>query len=181
MLFFILFILSCLSDNSLVHEVETIEYETITEIEYVYVEDTAPPPQDTSLDLLPIWVDSFTQPSSMNGIDILWVIDTSGSMNAYDEELLAGIQAMLLALPESGWRLAMLSNDPGEASIESQFPLVPGDDIVDAESMYNSMGRGHHEEGFEGSVLDVVAMPLVVLVTVTPPRQESVKCVGRPM
>tara|TARA_Y100001963_G_scaffold35473_1_gene49454 strand:- start:3287 stop:3976 length:690 start_codon:yes stop_codon:yes gene_type:complete len=45
----------------------------------------------------------------------------------------------------------MLSNDPGEASIEAQFPLVPGDDIVDAESMYNSMGRGHREEGFDAS------------------------------
>ena len=53
-----------------------------------------------------------------------------------------------MALPESGWRLAMMSNDPDEALIESQFPLVPGDDIVDAENMYNTMGRGHREEGF---------------------------------
>ena len=100
-LFFILFILSCLSDNSLVHEVETIEYETITEIEYVYVEDTAPPPQDTSLDLLPIWVDSFTQPSSMNGIDILWVIDRSGSMTNDAAQIVTGIETMIAALPES--------------------------------------------------------------------------------
>tara|TARA_B100000287_G_scaffold36989_1_gene34031 strand:- start:4377 stop:5420 length:1044 start_codon:yes stop_codon:yes gene_type:complete len=126
--------------------VETV-YETVyEEIEipvYIEVEVPANPGE--------IWVDSFIQPQSVDGVDILWVIDTSGSMNAYDEELLAGIQAMLLALPESGWRLAMLSNDPGEASIESQFPLVPGDDILDAENMYHNMGRGHREEGFDAA------------------------------
>ena len=129
--------------------------ETVTEVVYetVYEEIEIPVyievevPADPGL----IWVDSFIQPQSVDGVDIIWVIDTSGSMNRFDEELLAGIEAMLLALPESGWRLAMLSNDPGEASIESQFPLVPGDDIVDAENMYNSMGRGHREEGFDAS------------------------------
>jgi hypothetical protein len=45
----------------------------------------------------------------------------------------------------------MMSNDPAEASIEAQFPLVPGDDIVDAEIMYNNMGRGHREEGFDAA------------------------------
>jgi len=129
-------------------EVETeIVYETVyEEIEVpVYIEVEVP--ADPGL----IWIDSFIQPQSVDGVDILWVIDTSGSMNRFDEELLAGIEAMLLALPDSGWRLAMLSNDPGEASIESQFPLVPGDDIVDAENMYNNMGRGHREEGFDAS------------------------------
>ena len=33
--------------------------------------------------------------------------------------------------------------------LENQFPLVPGDDILDAESMYSSMGRGGLEEGFD--------------------------------
>jgi len=129
-------------------EVETeIIYETIyEEIEVpVYIETEVP--MDPGL----IWIDSFTQPQSVDGVDIIWVIDTSGSMGRFDEELLAGIEAMLLALPDSGWRLAMMSNDPGAASIESQFPLVPGDDIVDAENMYNNMGRGHREEGFDAS------------------------------
>jgi hypothetical protein len=129
--------------------------ETVTEVVYetVYEEIEVPVyievevPADPGL----IWVDSFIQPQSVDGVDILWVIDTSGSMNRYDEELLAGIEAMLLALPDSGWRLAMLTNDPSYASIEAQFPLVPGDDIVDAENMYNSMGRGHREEGFDAS------------------------------
>jgi hypothetical protein len=129
-------------------EVETeIVYETVyEEIEVpIYIEVEVP--ADPGL----IWVDSFIQPQSVDGVDILWVIDTSGSMYRYDAELMAGIEAMLSALPESGWRLAMMSNDPGAASIEAQFPLVPGDDIVDAEIMYQSMGRGGREEGFDAS------------------------------
>tara|TARA_R100000008_G_scaffold43790_1_gene25402 strand:- start:314 stop:1357 length:1044 start_codon:yes stop_codon:yes gene_type:complete len=126
--------------------VETV-YETVyEEVEVpVYIEVEVP------ADAGEIWVDSFIQPQSVDGVDILWVIDTSGSMNRYDEQLLAGIEAMLLALPDSGWRLAMMTNDPSYASIEAQFPLVPGDDIVDAENMYYNMGRGHREEGFDAS------------------------------
>ena len=89
-----------------------------------------------------IWVDHFVQPRSVDGVDILWVIDTSGSMNIYDEELLAGIEAMMNALPASGWRLAMTSNDPVKAQQEAQFPLVPGDTVEDAIAMYEAMLRG---------------------------------------
>lgn len=123
--------------------------------ETVYVEVEVPVyiyeevPGDTNYG--EIWVDSFTQPLSVDGVDILWVIDTSGSMSRYDPQLLAGIEAMMNALPESGWRLAMLSNDPAKASIEAQFPLVPGDDIDDAMDMYTAMGRGHREEGFDAA------------------------------
>ena len=98
-----------------------------------------------------IWVDSFLQPRSVDGVDILWVIDTSGSMSRYDSNLLLGIETMLNALPASGWRLAMTSNDPAKAAAESQFPLVPGDDIADAEAMYSAMGRGGREEGFDAT------------------------------
>ena len=124
-----------------------IIYETIyEEVEVpVYIYEEVPTEPGA------IWIDSFIQPQSVDGVDILWVIDTSGSMGRYSDELLAGIEAMLLALPESGWRLAMLSNDPAQASIESQFPLVPGDDILDAEVMYQSMGRGGREEGFDAA------------------------------
>ena len=121
----------------------TVVYEEVEVPVYIEVEVPTDPGE--------IWVDSFFQPQSVAGVDILWVIDTSGSMNRYDAELIAGIEAMLLALPESGWRLAMLSNDPASASIEAQFPLVPGDDIADAEAMYSAMGRGHREEGFDAS------------------------------
>ena len=106
-----------------------------------------------------IWVDSDTQVASVDGVDILWVIDTSGSMHRYDAQLLLGIEAMIEALPESGWRLAMMSNDPAKSVLEAQFPLVPGDDIVDAMDMYNNMHRGPFEEGFDAAYEYLVNNP----------------------
>ena len=86
--------------------------------ETVYVEVEVPVYVETEVPSDPgeIWIDSFIQPMSVDGVDILWVIDTSGSMNIYDDELLAGIEAMMNALPASGWRLAMTSNDPASAT-----------------------------------------------------------------
>ena len=123
------------------------------EIVYVYSEVPTYIEQEVPTDDYTgqVWVDSFEQPFSVNGVDILWVIDTSGSMNRYDANLMLGIETMLNALPPSGWRLAMTSNDPLKASSEAQFPLVPGDDILDAEAMYSAMGRGGREEGFDAT------------------------------
>ena len=106
-----------------------------------------------------IWIDSFRQPNEVDGIDILWVIDTSGSMHRYDDRLLAGIETMLAALPPTNWRLVMISNDPSYAVTESEFPLVPGDDIDDATSMYTIMGRGGVERGFEAVYEYITANP----------------------
>ena len=103
-----------------------------------------------------IWVDNFIQPRSVDGVDILWVIDTSGSMNRYSDELIAGIEAMMNALPPTGWRLAMTSNDPSKALQEAQFPLVPGDTVEDAVAMYEAMLRGGMEEGFDATYEYVV-------------------------
>lgn len=133
-------------------EVETVVYvEDTGEPEVVYIEDTGWTDD--------IWVENFSQPLSVDGVDILWIIDTSGSMNRYDPQLLAGIEAMMNALPESGWRLAMLSNDPSRAATESQFPLVPGDDLADAMDMYAHMGRGGYEEGFDAAYEYIVNNP----------------------
>ena len=128
-----------------------VEVEVPGETEYVevpvYVEVEVPGETEYG----EIWVDSDTQTSAMDGVDILWVIDTSGSMHRYDPQLMAGMEAMMNALPESGWRLAMMSSDPMRAGAEAQFPLVPGDDIDDAMDMYNMMGRGGMEEGFDAA------------------------------
>tara|TARA_R100000234_G_C4999837_1_gene179777 strand:+ start:1372 stop:2427 length:1056 start_codon:yes stop_codon:yes gene_type:complete len=153
---------SCTYDYAIVTgKTETIvETETITEtitvteeveVEVpIYIEVEVPVYIDTGFDDPGlVWVDSFTQPNTVDGIDILWVIDTSGSMGRFDAQLLLGIEAMLAALPPTSWRLAMMSNDPSRAVLENQFPLVPGDDILDAEAMYSSMGRGPFEEGFD--------------------------------
>jgi hypothetical protein len=140
-----------------VTETETIEVEV--EIP-VYIEVEVPVYIDTGTDDPGlIWVDSFTQPNTVDGIDILWVIDTSGSMHRFDAQLLLGIETMLTALPPTSWRLAMMSNDPTKSVLESQFPLVPGDDILDAEAMYSSMARGGMEEGFDAMYEYIVTNP----------------------
>jgi hypothetical protein len=158
----LLMVIGCTYDYGIVTGKETVktvvETETITvtetvteEVEVpVYIEVEVPVYIDTGFDDPGlIWVDSFTQPNTVDGIDILWVIDTSGSMYRYDAQLLLGIETMLTALPATSWRLVMMSNDPSKAVLENQFPLVPGDDILDAEAMYSAMGRGGREEGFD--------------------------------
>ncbi len=104
-----------------------------------------------------VWVDSFVQPNTINGIDIVWVIDTSGSMSNDEERLLAGIEAMMNALPLSGWRLNMISASPDAVLNEQQFPLVPGDTLLEATTMYNVMSTGHLEEGFN-AIIDYITL-----------------------
>lgn len=140
-----LFFLSCDHD----YQVMVREPKVITEqIEVpVYIEVEVP--VGTPTEEVSVWVDSFVQVRAVDGVDIVWVIDTSGSMNVYQEQLLMGIEHMMNALPESGWRLVMISTDPEEVINESQFPLVPGDTMLDAEEMYSLMHGGPDEEGFD--------------------------------
>ena len=125
-----IFTLSCANDNMLTH----------TKIEEV--------------EMYPdVWVDSFIQPVATDGYDILWVIDRSGSMNSHDTNLLLGIETMMNALPiDTGWRLGIISTDGSSAVSNTTFPLVPGDDIVDATFALGALGSGWGiggEEGFE--------------------------------
>ena len=129
--------LGCGSDNYLIYEHEV---EVPVEVP-VYITEEVPGGD--------VWVDSFTQIDSVDGVDILWVVDQSGSMRDDNPRLLAGIEAMMLALPPTGWRLAMISADATAASSENQFPLVPGDDIQDATDMLNAMAVGQREAGFD--------------------------------
>jgi len=136
-----LLLISCNTDNMLVYEKEV-------EVP-VYIEVEVPVPTDTSAEDADIWVDSFVQVRAVDGVDIIWVIDTSGSMTTHQANLLSGIETMMNALPLGGWRLIMVSTDPNAALVEQQFPLVPGDDIIDASNMYNSMQVGTREQGFD--------------------------------
>ena len=130
----VLSIVGCEPDYGIIGQVGT---------EYVYVEVPTEGPHTE------IWVDSFIQPTSMDGVDILWVIDTSGSMHDDEPRLLAGIEAMMNSLPAHGWRLNMISNSPPHVHTDAQFPLVPGDDIVDAKAMFYNMRGGVYEQGFD--------------------------------
>ena len=105
--------------------------------------------EDTDPDYEDIWVDHFYQPSESNGVDIIWVIDPSGSMNSHQQRLMTGIGAMMGALPAADWRLAIIPSDYRFSKQEAQFPLVPGDTVLDAENMYLSSKKGALEAGFD--------------------------------
>ena len=62
-----------------------------------------------------VWVDSFEQPFTMDGIDIVWLIDKSGSMNQHSQAVVDGIEQMMLSLPPAGWRVP-----------PATFPVGPG-------------------------------------------------------
>jgi len=121
------------------------EYAIVGEIgkEYIFIEVPGEDPLED------IWVDSFVQPASTNGVDILWVIDRSCSMRDEEPLLLSGIDTMMNSLPATGWRLNMISNSPPNVINDAQFPLVPGDTPSDAQAMYNNMSSGVYEEGFD--------------------------------
>jgi len=96
-----------------------------------------------------VWIDSFEQPYTMNGIDIVWLIDKSGSMNSHAQSVVNGIEAMMLALPPSGWRLGITTTAWNNASNTQEFPLVPGDTVQDAWDAYNNTGTYGLEAGFD--------------------------------
>lgn len=146
-------LLACSPDYAIVMpgDPETVVVtETVTEIITVTEEIEVPVYIEVEVPVNEgeIWIDSFTQHMSVDGIDILWVIDRSGSMNRYDAELLAGVEAMLLALPASDWRLVMISADSRKSVVSTEFPLVPGDDIDDAAAMLATLTMAPYEEGF---------------------------------
>ena len=156
--------LGCTQDYSVINskEPETIVItETVTETETVEVEIEVPVYVEVEVPVNEgeIWIDSFTQPMSVDGIDILWVIDRSGSMRMHDASLLAGVEAMLLALPVSDWRLVMINADSSHSVTNSEFPLVPGDDAADAADMLNTLRTAHREEGFNATYEYIVNNP----------------------
>jgi hypothetical protein len=130
---------------------KVIEYEEVVEVtEYtVVIEETVNVIEDTSPDYIDIWVDSFTQIEPLSGVDILWVIDPSGSMNDDGPRILNGINTMMNNLPPTGWRLNIIPTDYRYAEQQQLFPLIPGDTYADAEIMYNYAMQGAYEAGFD--------------------------------
>ena len=105
--------------------------------------------QDTAVEG-DVWVDSIFQRQTTNGIDIIWIIDQSGSMTNDSDRIIAGIEAMLNSLPESGWRLNIISTDPDSAFSYNSFPVIPGDSLDVLISLFESMQglSGSDEKGF---------------------------------
>ena len=156
----ILIFLSCFGDSTLSHEVEKIVYEdreVIVEVEkeievpIIVIKEVEVLIEDTDDDAADVWVENFIQPTTANGVDILWVIDPSGSMHDDAPQILSGITAMMNALPLTGWRLAIIPADWRYAENVTEFPLLPGDTPEMAETMYNNVMSGAFEAGFDAS------------------------------
>jgi hypothetical protein len=142
----------------LTYEVEKITYEEVetwVSQQDVYIEGDTIIVEDTGQDAADIWVDSFTQPGNFNGVDILWVIDPSGSMANDRVRVVAGIADMIAVLPATDWRLAIISTDPARAAATQLFPLIPGDDATVAEQQMNATVVGH--QGNSGQLVDICA------------------------
>jgi hypothetical protein len=153
---------ACNQDYAVINsqEPETIVItETVTETETIEVEVEVPVYVEVEVPVNEgvIWVDSFTQHMSVDGIDIIWVIDRSGSMGVHNDRLIAGVEAMIAALPTSDWRLVMISADARKSIVSTEFPLVPGDDGEDARDMLATLTSAPFEEGFN-AVYDYIVL-----------------------
>ena len=148
LIFLFLTLLGCSETGVVKH---TIEEKFIYPSYYdVYVEDSGIALSDTAdEEQFPIWVDSIRQPSEISGVDIIWVIDPSGSMNNEKPYILDGIHAMMSALPNVNWRLVIISSDYRHSGQTMDFPLMQGDSVADALAMYNSAVAGSLEAGFD--------------------------------
>ena len=96
-----------------------------------------------------VWIDSFEQPFTMDGIDIVWLIDKSGSMHQHAQSVVDGIEQMMLSLPPAGWRLGITTTAWFNSASTQEFPLVPGDSVQDAWDAYNNTGNHGTEAGFD--------------------------------
>ena len=149
----LLYLWGCLSDHFLTYE------KADTQIEYVYIQDNYIPGEVDSGEAEPIWVDSFSQPKLSNGVDIIWVIDGSGSMQDDYDKVLIGIDDMMNNLPNVSWRLMIISMSPFHSQILTSFPLLPGDTTMDALVMFSDNVMGNQEKGFESVYSYIVDNP----------------------
>ena len=143
---FLLLITGCVTDYAIVAPEKTIYVETEVEVEVeVEVEKEVPAGE--------VWVESFDQPLSVNGVDIIWVIDRSCSMRDDEPRIVMGVEAMMKALPATGWRLNIISSDPLRTLQYTEFPLVPGDTLADAYDLFDAMAAvpSTQEKGFSAA------------------------------
>lgn len=140
--FLLVALIGCDHDYAIVAPERIVYVETETEVEVEVDKD----PGD-------IWIESFVQPSSLNGVDILWVIDQSCSMHDDAGRIISGIETMMDSLPPSGWRLNIVSTDPEKVLNHREFPLVPGDTVDDAFDLFDIVAnrQGDREAGFSAA------------------------------
>jgi len=113
------------------HQPETVYVEVPVEVEVIVeVEVPVEVPVEVEVEVpVPgnggdVWIDSFEQPYTVNGVDIIWLIDQSGSMNQHAQSVVNGIEAMMLALPPTGWRLGISTTAWQNSASIQEFPLI---------------------------------------------------------
>jgi len=153
LLFGILVVVGCVEgDYALysLHEPEIVEIEVPVEvIVEIPVEVIVEVPVEIPGEGGEVWIDSFEQPYTVNGVDIIWLIDQSGSMNQHAQSVVNGIEAMMLALPATGWRLGISTTAWQNSASIQEFPLIPGATVQDAWDAYNAIGNYGLEAGFD--------------------------------
>ena len=145
----LLFLISCLSDHYLTHKIveERILYDT------AYVEVIVEVEKEVEVEVIveekyPVWAQSYVQPSLGNGVDILWVVDPSGSMINNWPQVVLGVEQMMLALPTNvNWRLEIIPTDHMRAKTLQSFPILPGDSLQTAQNHLQNNVQGHWEKG----------------------------------
>ena len=75
----LLFLISCMSDHVLTNKIveERVIYDT------AYVEVIVEVEKEVEVEVpenYPLWSQTYVQPTTGNGVDILWVVDPSGSI-----------------------------------------------------------------------------------------------------
>ena len=145
----LLFLISCLSEHYLTNKIveERILYDT------AYVEVIVEVEKEVEVivpENYPLWSQTYVQPSLGNGVDILWVVDPSGSMMNNWAQVVLGVEQMMLALPTNiNWRLEIIPTDQQRAAILQSFPILPGDSLQTAQNHLQNNVQGHWEKGMD--------------------------------
>ena len=147
----LIFLISCINDQMLTNKVveERVYYDT------AYVEVIIETEKEVEVIVevpneFPIWSQTYIQPSVGNGVDILWVVDPSGSMNSNWAQVVLGVEQMILALPtNANWRLEIITADEYRARLIQSFPILPGDSLMVAQEHLLNNVVGFTEEGLD--------------------------------
>jgi len=138
-----------MSDSMLTNKIveERIIYDT------AYVEVVVEVEKEIEVEVpenYPLWSQTYIQPTTGNGVDILWVVDPSGSMNLNWPQVVLGVEQMMLALPlDINWRLEIIPTDDYRAKRLESFPILPGDSLQTAQDHLTNNVTGYSERGFD--------------------------------
>ncbi len=151
MFILLFFLFGCLSDHLMTNKIieERIIYDT------AYVEVIVEVEKEVEVEVIveeeyPVWGQTYIQPTLGNGVDILWVVDPSGSMMANWPQVVLGVEQMMLALPTNiNWRLEIISTDPNRARTLQSFPILPGDSLQTAQNHLQGNVNGYFEKGLD--------------------------------